>query len=169
MKSVRRLLLLLLASGVGQPSVWPAEQVYDVRDYGATPGGTTLSTAAIQKAIDACAAAGGGTVRLADALHGGTKMRSAPVPDLVGCNLHHGGLYRCYGLLPDQSADAQHHPCQPVLATLSRSRLRRGIARFSPLRAVRSTTRRRQRASRSGTTGREADAPRFPARKTSPA
>ena len=44
----------------------------------ATPGGTTLSTAAIQKAIDACAAAGGGTVRLAGGrfLSGTISLRS---------------------------------------------------------------------------------------------
>lgn len=36
----------------------------DVRDYGASPDGETLCTAAIQSAIDRCAAEGGGTVRL---------------------------------------------------------------------------------------------------------
>jgi hypothetical protein len=37
--------------------------VYDVRDYGAAGDGATLDTPAIHKAVEACAAAGGGQVR----------------------------------------------------------------------------------------------------------
>ncbi len=78
MKSFYRILLVLLACGVGQSPARPAEQVYDIRDYGAAPGGAMLCTAAIQKAIDACAAAGGGTVRLAGGkfLSGTIHLRS---------------------------------------------------------------------------------------------
>ena len=36
--------------------------VYDITDHGAVADGHTLNTAAIQSAVDACAAAGGGTV-----------------------------------------------------------------------------------------------------------
>jgi hypothetical protein len=45
-------------------SALAAIQVYDVRNYGAEPDGQTLCTKGIQKAIDECAEAGGGTVYL---------------------------------------------------------------------------------------------------------
>jgi polygalacturonase len=43
-------------------SVFGAENIYDVRDYGARPDGKTLCTKSIQKVIDECAKQGGGTV-----------------------------------------------------------------------------------------------------------
>jgi len=57
---------------------------------------------------------------LTDALYCGAKMQSAPVPNLVGRCLRHGGLFRRHGRIPHQRSDAQHHPRQTVLATLSR-------------------------------------------------
>jgi len=39
--------------------------IFSITEFGAVPDGKTDNTAAIQKAIDACAAAGGGTVRVA--------------------------------------------------------------------------------------------------------
>lgn len=48
----------------GAPQAPAARPVFNVRDLGAVPDGKTLSTAAIQQAIDRCAAQGGGTVRL---------------------------------------------------------------------------------------------------------
>ena len=42
--------------------VTAAESLHDIRDFGAKPGGETLCTTAIQKAVDRCAADGGGTV-----------------------------------------------------------------------------------------------------------
>ena len=55
-----------------------ADKTYDVLDYGAKPDGKTLSTAAIQKTIDACAAGGGGTVRFPPGtfLSGALRMKS---------------------------------------------------------------------------------------------
>jgi polygalacturonase len=52
------------ASHVGAQSAPPASRVFDAGAYGAVGDGTTPATAAIQGAIDACAAAGGGVVTL---------------------------------------------------------------------------------------------------------
>ncbi|MHC4439085.1 MAG: glycoside hydrolase family 28 protein, partial [Planctomycetota bacterium] len=52
--------ICLLAAG----PVFAAEEMYDVRDYGAKPDGKTLCTKSIQKTIDACSQSGGGTVYL---------------------------------------------------------------------------------------------------------
>ena len=56
---------LLAGSALAQtnpPAVPAGTQVYSVRAYGATGDGKTVDTAAINKAIDAAATAGGGTV-----------------------------------------------------------------------------------------------------------
>ncbi len=56
-------LLPILAIAVVLP--FPiAAATFNVRDYGAAGGGTQLDTAAINRAVDACAKAGGGTVCL---------------------------------------------------------------------------------------------------------
>src|SRR4051794_25688184 len=40
------------------------EKSYNVREFGAVGDGKTLDTTAVQKALDACGQAGGGTVRI---------------------------------------------------------------------------------------------------------
>jgi polygalacturonase len=56
------LLVLWMAGVCSAGGVSTAEMVYDIRADGAIADGQTLATEAIQKAIDRCAEAGGGTV-----------------------------------------------------------------------------------------------------------
>jgi len=67
-------LLVVLGAAAGEPP----RSIYDVTAYGAKGDGKTLATAAIQKAIDACAKAGGGTVYFpaGDFLSGTIALRS---------------------------------------------------------------------------------------------
>ncbi|MEI9962609.1 MAG: glycosyl hydrolase family 28 protein [Limisphaerales bacterium] len=44
-------------------------KIFDVREFGATGNGTNFDTQAIQKALDACGAAGGGTVRFSAGIY----------------------------------------------------------------------------------------------------
>lgn len=56
--------VLCVVCAWGPRAGWAEEVLYDVRDFGANPNGQRRCTEAIQKAIDACAADGGGTVYL---------------------------------------------------------------------------------------------------------
>ena len=72
--AARRILIALLALAGSVAAAWaqpaPVGGVCDATRHGARADGRTLATAAIQRAIDACAAAGGGVVLLA----GGTFL-----------------------------------------------------------------------------------------------
>lgn len=62
-------------------------RVYDITDYGAVSDTTRLSTAAVQKAIDSCNAAGGGTVSVPA---GNYKIGSIVFRSNVTLNLENG-------------------------------------------------------------------------------
>ena len=51
---------VLLSLAAGGPARAEETIVFDVRDYGAVGDGKMLDTIAINKAVEACAAAGGG-------------------------------------------------------------------------------------------------------------
>src|ERR1051325_6251575 len=56
---------LLASRAAAQPAIEEKNlgaRVYNVRDFGAQGDGSHLDTAAVQAAVDACAAASGGTV-----------------------------------------------------------------------------------------------------------
>jgi polygalacturonase len=59
------------------PKLLPAGKDFPVTDFGAVPDGTTLNTAAIQRAIDTCSQQGGGTVVVAKTAVGNTFLTGA--------------------------------------------------------------------------------------------
>jgi polygalacturonase len=81
--------LLQILAGAGLAA---DRQVLNVLDFGAKGDGETKNTAAIQKALDACAENGGGTVLIPEGvylsgsltLHGNTTLQLAPRANLVG-------------------------------------------------------------------------------------
>jgi polygalacturonase len=90
MKHQRRIFVIFLASIIGPSLACAAEHIFDIRDQGAVADGKTLCTAAIQKAIDQCAAGGGGTVYFPPGtwLSGTIELRSNVALKLeAGCRL----------------------------------------------------------------------------------
>jgi hypothetical protein len=62
--------------------------MYDIVSYGADPTGATDSTAAIQAAINAASAAGGGTVHVPEGTFTVTGIYSAQVCIAIPDNIH---------------------------------------------------------------------------------
>ena len=90
MKKVKCLIVVGFLWLLPGAAVWGAGKVYDVCDYGAKGDGKTLCTQAVQRAVDRCAADGGGTVYLPTGtfLSGTIYMKSGVTLKLgVGCIL----------------------------------------------------------------------------------
>ena len=62
--ALKRLLLSLLCAGMAVSA--PAQGYYNVRDFGAKGDGTTLDWEALNRAVEAASAAGGGTAPRSD-------------------------------------------------------------------------------------------------------
>ena len=60
---------IIIAMTLAAAALTAEARVYDIVDYGAVSDTTRLSTAAVQKAIDSCNAAGGGTVSVLSLIH----------------------------------------------------------------------------------------------------
>lgn len=92
MKRIHLLTTVGLITLIAIAPTMAAEQLYDIRDYGAKADSQTLSTTSIQKAIDACSKSGGGTVYLPPGtfltgtivLKTGVTLRLDPACTLLG-------------------------------------------------------------------------------------
>jgi polygalacturonase len=84
---MKRAIALLIATGLSGSVVGQSLAAFDVRTFGAKGDGRTLDTDAINKAIDAAHAAGGGTVRFSAGTYLSTSIR---LQSHVGIFLDHG-------------------------------------------------------------------------------
>jgi polygalacturonase len=89
MKVLKRFAVYLFAALCLHASVCGAEGVYNVRSFGAVGDGKELDTAAIQKAIDAASAAGGGTVTFPAGTYLSFSIR---LKSNIGLHLDHGSV-----------------------------------------------------------------------------
>lgn len=78
---------IIIAMTLAAAALTAEARVYDIVDYGAVSDTTRLSTAAVQKAIDSCNAAGGGTVSVPA---GNYKIGSIVLRSNVTLNLENG-------------------------------------------------------------------------------
>lgn len=78
---------IIIAMTLAAAALTAEARVYDIADYGAVSDTTRLSTTAVQKAIDSCNAAGGGTVSVPA---GNYKIGSIVLRSNVTLNLENG-------------------------------------------------------------------------------
>ena len=78
---------IIIAMTLAAAALTAEARVYDITDYGAVSDTMRLSTAAVQKAIDSCNAAGGGTVSVPA---GNYKIGSIVLRSNVTLNLENG-------------------------------------------------------------------------------
>ncbi len=83
---MKRILILIGALQLATVLFAAEKTPLNVRDFGATGDGATKDTAAIQKALDACVAAGGGTVAVPDGVYltGSLVLGANTTLDLAG-------------------------------------------------------------------------------------
>jgi len=113
---MRNLLFTLLAASAALAAPLASAKDVDVRAYGAKGDGKTFDTAAVQAAIDACSASGGGRVTLA----GGTFLVK-PILLKSGVDLHLDVTARLLG-----SSDWRDYPNRGTFRHVDSKALPRG-------------------------------------------
>lgn len=116
-RAVLRFLFPLFCIVVGTGGVHAGQATYNVRDSGAVGDGKTNDTAAIQKAIDAAAGAGGGEVIVPAGTYstGSLELKSHVTLDLAaGAVIHGDGVATDYPLVQARWEGLQHQ-CRQAL------------------------------------------------------